>query len=89
MTEHVDCQGALRQLWDYLDGELTDERMRAVRAHLEKCKGCYPHLEFEKSFLDAVASTKNRACASQMLKERVLAALKAEGFAGTAKMKEQ
>jgi anti-sigma factor RsiW len=34
MTEMLDCDAVMRQLWDYLDGELTAEREQAIRAHL-------------------------------------------------------
>ena len=52
-----DCADVLRQLLDFLDEELTEERMVAVRAHLDRCAGCYPEYDFERIFLDAVAAT--------------------------------
>ena len=48
----MDCLDVVRQLWDYLDGELTDDRMEAIRAHLAACRNCYPHYDFERAFLD-------------------------------------
>jgi len=76
----VDCLGAVRQLWDCLDGELTEERMRIVRAHLERCAGCYPHFDFERKFLDALAATRPECVAPAELRERVVRALRAAGF---------
>jgi anti-sigma factor (TIGR02949 family) len=48
----VDCGAAIRQLWDYLDGELTAERMEGIRRHLESCDACLPHADFARRFLD-------------------------------------
>lgn len=78
MTE---CEGAMRQLWDYLDSELTAERMDAVRAHLAICSKCYPHYDFEKIFLEALAATRRDHASPEQLRERVMDALRAEGFA--------
>lgn len=78
MTE---CEAAMRQLWDYLDSELTDERMDAVRAHLAVCSRCYPHYDFERIFLEAVAATKRDHASPEQLRQRVMDALRAEGFA--------
>lgn len=76
----IDCETALRQLWDYLDGELTAERMDAVRAHLKACDLCYPHYDFERTFLEMVGTLKTEHADPDALKERVLAALQAEGL---------
>ncbi|MFL5578186.1 MAG: zf-HC2 domain-containing protein [Gemmatimonadaceae bacterium] len=76
----VDCLGAVRQLWDCLDGELTEERLRVVRAHLERCARCHPHFDFERRFLDALAATRPDCCAPAELRERVVSALRAAGF---------
>ena len=81
MAATLDCHAAMRQLWDYLDGELSPERMEAVRAHLAVCARCYPHYDFERTFLEAVAATRNGRAAPGALRERVLSALREAGFA--------
>jgi anti-sigma factor (TIGR02949 family) len=80
MTQSLDCQAAMRQLWDYLDGELSAERMEAMRAHLAVCARCYPHYDFERAFLDAVAVTRRAHAAPGVLRERVMSALKTAGW---------
>lgn len=80
----LDCESVMRQLWDYLDEELTPERMEAVRAHLAVCKRCVPQANFERSFLDAVARAQRGHSRSDRLRERVIVALRAEGFAAPA-----
>jgi anti-sigma factor (TIGR02949 family) len=78
----MDCLDVVRQLWDYLDGELTDERMEAIRAHLAACRDCHPHFDFERAFLDAVAATRNEQPAPTMVRRKVLAKLRQAGFDG-------
>ena len=80
MAAMLDCHAAMRQLWDYLDGELSPERMEAVRAHLAVCARCYPHYDFERAFLDAVAATRRAHGAPGALRERVMSALKTAGW---------
>jgi anti-sigma factor (TIGR02949 family) len=80
--EKIDCAAALRQLWDYLDGELTPERVAAVRAHLEGCRRCHPHYDFERAFLEALASTRPDCRCPGELKAKVLESLRAVGFEG-------
>lgn len=76
----LDCESVMRQLWDYLDGELTPDRMAAIRAHLELCKRCYPQYEFEQSFLAAVAARRRQHSDPQRLRARVADALRAQGL---------
>ena len=75
----VDCLGAARQLWDFLDGELTEARVRDMRAHLERCGRCYPHFDFQRKFLDALAATRPDCDAPEELRARVVAALREAG----------
>lgn len=80
-VEMLDCDAVMRQLWDYLDGELTPPREAAVRAHLAVCKRCYPQFHFEEAFIKAVSASRREHSRPDAIKSRVLAALRAEGFA--------
>jgi anti-sigma factor (TIGR02949 family) len=81
MTEMLDCDAVMRQLWDYLDGELTAEREQAIRAHLAMCQRCYPQFDFEAAFLRALSEGRREHSRPDALKERVLRALRLEGYA--------
>ena len=83
MADNVDCSAAMRQLWEYLDGELTEERMAAVRAHLDRCAGCLPHADFERAFLDALAGCKSKQCAPDALRRKIFERLREAGFVGS------
>ena len=72
----MDCTEVVQQLWDYLDGELTDDRMTAIRAHLKACKGCFPHFDFEQAFLEAVRRSKEEHAAPEELRRKVMAKLR-------------
>ena len=82
MQQMLDCDAVMRQLWDFLDEELSPERMDAIRAHLAMCKRCNPHHEFENAFLDAVSHARREHSNPARLRDRVFAALRSEGLLG-------
>lgn len=57
-----DCQDALHTLYDYLDGELTDERRRAIQRHLNQCQPCLHAFDFEAELKVVIA----RSCRDQV-----------------------
>lgn len=81
MTDMLDCEAVMKQLWDYLDGELTEERENAIREHLALCARCVPQRDFEESFLRALAAARRRHTSLDSLRGRVIDALRGEGFA--------
>lgn len=44
----IDCEQALRQVFDYIDHELHAHDHDAMRAHLETCRSCFSRVEFER-----------------------------------------
>ncbi|MEO6443536.1 MAG: zf-HC2 domain-containing protein [Gemmatimonadaceae bacterium] len=80
MTPMLDCESVMRQLWDYLDLELTADRMAAIREHLELCTRCQPLEQFERAFLDAVARARSEHPDPDALGIRVRSALRAQGY---------
>jgi anti-sigma factor (TIGR02949 family) len=80
--EPFDCHAAVARLWDYLDGALGESDARSVDAHLAECERCPPHVAFERTFLSAVRRARVAAAErGSGLRDRVVAALAAEGFA--------
>lgn len=76
-TRQVDCNDVMRELWDWLDGEMDDARLAAIRAHLDSCRGCNGHVAFARDFLERVQGRPVRDAASlQPLRERILAAMR-------------
>jgi anti-sigma factor (TIGR02949 family) len=78
MSDAIDCREARERLQDYLKEELTVERAAEVAAHLERCRHCFSQAKFEESFLLMLRIKSQRTCCPNALKERILAALRAE-----------
>jgi mycothiol system anti-sigma-R factor len=71
----IPCDEASARLFEYLDGELEDVSEEEVRRHLEVCKACYPRVQFEKHFLDALRRSQDSGRVSESLRDRVLESL--------------
>lgn len=76
----IDCRTLVRQLWDFLDGELTPARERAIAEHLRVCKGCFSHVDFERKFLAAVHAARESGAAPEAMRARILSALHEAGL---------
>ena len=76
----IDCETAMQQLWDYLDGQLDVRAEAAVRAHMDRCSHCFPHAQFGELVLKAVAEQRRAPTDSPSLRTRVLERLRLEGY---------
>lgn len=76
----VDCRTAVGQLWDYLDEELSEERMLAIREHLMRCEHCLPHHEFARRFLEALKATREEELMPPEVRRRVMELLAESGY---------
>jgi mycothiol system anti-sigma-R factor len=73
----VDCTEAVRELYVYLDGELTEVRREEIRVHLDGCGPCGGAAEFEAELRRVIANRcKDRV--PQSLIERVAMTIEAE-----------
>lgn len=73
----VDCREAVRELYTYLDGELTEDRRIEIKVHLDMCQPCGTAVEFEAELRQVIA----RRCQDHVpdaLIARVAAALDEE-----------
>ncbi len=80
-TPMIKCDDVMRQLWDYLDGELTSDRAEAIRAHIAMCARCTPQTEFERAFLAAVKKSQREHSQPERLRRNLIDSLRAQGFA--------
>ena len=71
----IPCDEASARLFEYLDGELEGVSEEEVRRHLEVCEACYPRVQFEKHFMEALLRSQNGGRVSETLRERVLQSL--------------
>jgi mycothiol system anti-sigma-R factor len=69
--QELTCEESLARVYEYLDGELDAAEHEAVRRHVEKCRNCYPHFDFERLFLDYVHEIGAGECPNPELGRRV------------------
>ncbi len=69
-----ECEDAIRELYTFLDGELTDTRRAAIRGHLEGCHPCLEAFDFEAE-LRMVVSHHCREVVPEPLKQRIASLL--------------
>ncbi|MFQ5745940.1 MAG: zf-HC2 domain-containing protein [Gemmatimonadota bacterium] len=67
----IGCEEALSSLYEYIDHELPPEEEARVREHLEICRNCYPHYNFERLFLEYVQKAGRKTEGSGELRERI------------------
>ena len=70
----INCEEALRRLFDYIDAELAGEPQREMEHHLARCRSCFSRLEFETR-LKAHTADLGRETVSEVLERRVRALL--------------
>ena len=51
-----DCNDALHELYEFLDGELTDERRAAIQHHLSACSPCLETFDFQAELRQVIAA---------------------------------
>jgi mycothiol system anti-sigma-R factor len=51
----MNCDAAVRELYTYLDGELTEERRLEIADHLDYCSPCSGAAEFEAELRHVIA----------------------------------
>jgi anti-sigma factor (TIGR02949 family) len=75
MTTQIDCEQALRRIFDYIDQELDDERREAMQRHFHACRSCFSRMEFERRLKDRVGELREGE-ASPELQARIRGLLK-------------
>lgn len=50
----IDCTEAVRQLWDYLENDLTTENREKVDDHLAFCRRCCGEVEFAEELREVM-----------------------------------
>lgn len=75
-----DCNETLQELYQFLDGELTDGSREHIRRHLDDCSPCLAAFDFQAELRMVV---RNRCCdqVPTSLRDRIAQAIEAEGQA--------
>lgn len=69
-TNEIDCEEALKRLFEYLDRELDPKREQEVERHLRSCRACYSRAEFEKRLKGQLSAAANERI-PETLEQRV------------------
>ncbi len=73
-AENRNCEDALRQLYEFLGNEITDDNRDQIRHHLDACGHCASAYDFEAELRQVIASRcVDRA--PEALRNRILEAL--------------
>lgn len=67
----INCNEAVKKLYEYLDRQLTDEEATEVRLHLDRCPHCRDYYNFEEGVLTRVSQVCRQVEVPQTLVERV------------------
>lgn len=73
-SPQVDCSETLSWLYEFLDGELTDDRRRAIETHLNFCPPCGSAVTFEAE-LRRVIADRAKDHVPEQLRSRIATAL--------------
>lgn len=74
MNVTLTCRQAVEELWAFLDGELPPEMADRVQRHLEACRECYPHYDFQRAFREMLRA-RSRAEIPGDLRRHILRTL--------------
>lgn len=79
-SAQLDCESAIRLVWDYLDGERPAAELAQLDEHFTSCAHCRGMLEFERAFKTALRLARQAEHDQSKLATRIRAALHHEGF---------
>jgi len=65
------CEDVAKQLYTYIDRELSAEEQTEVRRHLEECPPCQDWFKLEENVLRLVGEHARRLCAPPTLVEKI------------------
>jgi anti-sigma factor (TIGR02949 family) len=71
----IDCELALRQIFEYIDHELGSGDQEAMRHHLDTCKSCFSRMEFERRMKEKLGALREEK-ATEKVSERIKGLLK-------------
>jgi len=67
----MNCEECLQLMWQYIDGELEGQASDELLRHLEECRQCLSHAEFERQLKAMVRRSCGCDQAPPALRERL------------------
>ena len=62
----IECETAVRRLWDYVDGRLPRVAFDEVRAHLSTCSPCTSCFAFARAMKDSLGELGSAEALSEL-----------------------
>jgi anti-sigma factor (TIGR02949 family) len=67
MTDRqIDCEQALKQIFEFIDHELREGDHEAMQRHLHACKSCFSRMEFERLLKEKVCELRDESASPHM-----------------------
>lgn len=66
------CEEAVKKLYDYLDKELDKAASEQLDRHLDICRACCDHFEFERKMKSLIQNSCFQQKAPLVLKSRIM-----------------
>lgn len=67
---NINCEEALKQVFDYIDHHLDEVSKEEFEYHIEKCRHCYDRVEFEKLLKSRIGQLQPKL-SSEKLHKRI------------------
>jgi anti-sigma factor (TIGR02949 family) len=64
--DRIDCEQALRQIFEYIDRELAADDQAAMERHLHTCRSCFSRAEFERLLKQRVGELRDEDASPHM-----------------------
>ncbi len=68
MSKKLNCEDVIKQLYDYLDGELNDDLENDIESHIHSCQECMGRTEFERQLKNSIKETGDSEVPSSLNK---------------------
>jgi anti-sigma factor (TIGR02949 family) len=66
MTKQIDCEQALRQIFEFIDHELGDSERKVMQHHLHTCKSCFSRMEFERRLKEKLGALREEQASPEI-----------------------
>ena len=57
-VREIDCDEVMRQLFDFLDGEVDEKAEHEIHHHIDECRSCFTRVEFERVLKERIRASK-------------------------------
>ena len=58
-VREIDCDEVMRQLFDFLDGEVDEKADDEIHHHIDECRSCFTRVEFERVLKERIRASKD------------------------------